>query len=225
MVSVADSASRRAISRPASDMPLRRNVSAAVLYSWRRLSCGSTPSRSRASRTKTARATTPVRPRSPLGCSQISSNAVARWYPTLPALSSPNVSVQDTASFPDLRKRSTASRSSLECARLIGRCPMCATRPATRSSPSARLSASSSERRTGTCLRAQRAAAWPEASRPPRGTGRARAAAVRRAGEATAVEDSWPACSRYENAQPSPSRNDLRIRRATTMRCTSSGPS
>jgi len=32
-----------------------------------------------ASRTNTARATTPVRPTSPLGCSQISSNADARW--------------------------------------------------------------------------------------------------------------------------------------------------
>ena len=74
-----DSTTRVSISRLASVIEDCRKVSAAVLYSYRWLSSGRTPSLSSASRTKTAWAVNPTSPTSPLGWSQISSNAVARW--------------------------------------------------------------------------------------------------------------------------------------------------
>ena len=86
---MADSASRVAISRWASVMPLRRNVSAAVLYSCRCDICGETPALSNASRRNTPRATTPVSPTSPEGCTQTSSKPVARKYVTFPGAISP----------------------------------------------------------------------------------------------------------------------------------------
>ena len=95
-----DSASRSSAVRWASVNSVRMMLFAAFLNSWRCWICGSMPSLSRAPRTNVASMPTPSIPSSPPGCSQISSNALARTKAVMDPEPSPKLSAHASAGLP-----------------------------------------------------------------------------------------------------------------------------